>query len=59
MIKISGIVITKNEENLIADCLDSLSFCDEIIVIDNSSTDKTGEIAKKYTKKLFEQKMEK
>ncbi len=43
---ISGIVIAKNEEEMIKDCLSSLKFCDEIIVIDNGSTDKTAEIAK-------------
>jgi len=44
--KISGIVLVKNEEDLIGDCLESLSWVDEIIVIDNGSTDKTVEIAK-------------
>ena len=53
MMKISGIVITKNAENLIADCLDSLSFCDEIIVIDNDSSDRTTEIAEKMGAKVF------
>jgi glycosyltransferase involved in cell wall biosynthesis len=46
MIKISAVILTKNAENLIADCLDSVSFCDEIIVIDDDSTDRTPEIAK-------------
>ncbi|MDO8659108.1 MAG: glycosyltransferase family 2 protein [Candidatus Parcubacteria bacterium] len=54
MIKISAIVITKNAENLIADCLDSLSFCEEIIVIDSNSDDRTGEIARKMGAKVFE-----
>ena len=54
MIKISGVVIAKNAENLIADCLDSLSFCDEIIVIDNKSEDRTGEIAGKMGAKAYE-----
>ena len=54
MIKISGVIITKNAEDLIADCLDSLSFCDEIIVIDNKSEDRTREIAQKMGAKVFE-----
>ena len=54
MIKISGIVITKNAEEMIADCLDSLSFCDEIIVIDNKSEDRTREIAEKMGAKIVE-----
>ncbi|MDP2585871.1 MAG: glycosyltransferase family 2 protein [Candidatus Levybacteria bacterium] len=53
MIKISGIVIAKNAENLIADCLDSLSFCEEIIVIDNNSDDRTREIAEKMGAKVY------
>jgi glycosyltransferase involved in cell wall biosynthesis len=51
--KISGIIIAKNAENLIADCLDSLSFCDEIIVVDDSSQDRTREIAEKMGAKVF------
>jgi glycosyltransferase involved in cell wall biosynthesis len=54
MISISGIVITKNAEEIIADCLDSLSFCEEIIVIDSKSEDRTGEIAEKMGAKVFE-----
>ena len=54
MIKISAIVITKNAEDIIADCLDSLSFCDEIIVVDSKSEDRTGEIAEKMGAKIFE-----
>ncbi len=54
MIKISAIVIAKNAEDLIADCLDSLSFCDEIIVVDNASSDRTVEIARKMNAKVCE-----
>lgn len=54
MIRISAIVITRNVENIIADCLDSLSFCDEIVVIDNKSEDRTIEIAGKMGAKVFE-----
>lgn len=43
--KISAVIIAKNEEKMIGDCLDSVSFCDEIIVVDNNSSDKTSEIA--------------
>jgi hypothetical protein len=54
MMKISGIVIAKNAEEMIADCLDSLSFCEEIIVVDNKSEDRTGEIAQKMGAKVTE-----
>lgn len=47
--KLSVVVLTKNEEKNIAACLDSVRWADEIIVIDDNSTDKTIEIAKKYT----------
>ena len=39
--KISGIVITKNEEKNIVRCLKSLSFCDEVIIVDDFSYDDT------------------
>ena len=45
--KISAIVITKNEEKMIRNCLKSISFADEIIVVDTGNTDKTNSIAKK------------
>jgi len=54
MIKISAIIITKNAENLIADCLDLLSFCDEIVVVDSKSEDRTREIAEKMGAKVVE-----
>lgn len=53
MNKISAIVIAKNEETMIADCLDSLTFCDEIILIDNDSSDRTPEIADKMGAKVL------
>ena len=42
--KISAMVLTKNEEKNIERCLKSLDFCDEIIIVDDYSTDKTIEI---------------
>lgn len=53
MQKISGIIICKNEEKNIEECLKSIQWCDEIIIVDSGSTDKTVEIAKKYTDKIF------
>ncbi len=52
---ISAIVLTKNEERQIEICLKSVKFADEIIVIDNESTDQTLAIAKKYTNKIYKQ----
>jgi glycosyltransferase involved in cell wall biosynthesis len=42
---ISAILITRDECENIADCLDRLGFCDEIIVVDSGSTDGTPDIA--------------
>lgn len=47
------VISAYNEEKKIDDCLSSVSFADEIIVIDCSSIDKTAIIAKKYTKNVF------
>jgi glycosyltransferase involved in cell wall biosynthesis len=44
--KLSVILITKNEASNIADCLRSVSFADEIIVLDSGSTDSTVSIAR-------------
>jgi glycosyltransferase involved in cell wall biosynthesis len=46
MTGLSSIVITLNEEGNIAGCLASVAFCDEIIVVDSGSTDRTVELAK-------------
>lgn len=50
---LSVIVITKNEEQMIKTCLESIKWADEIIIVDNGSTDKTLELAKLYTDKIF------
>lgn len=46
-LRLSAILITRNEAHQIQDCLASLDFCDETIVVDNGSTDATVEIAQK------------
>jgi len=56
MSKVSAVISAYNEEKNIEHSLKSLAFAVEIIVVDNSSTDKTAEIAKKYTAKVFSQK---
>ena len=50
--KISVVIITKNEEAMIRDCLKSLSWADEVLLIDTGSTDKTSTIAKKYNARV-------
>ncbi|MBU3956795.1 glycosyltransferase family 2 protein [Patescibacteria group bacterium] len=50
--KLSVIIIAKNEEKMIKDCLESVrQLADEIIYIDTGSTDKTSQIAKQYATK--------
>src|ERR1035437_5808393 len=56
MSKLSVVISAFNEENKIEACLKSIGFADEIIVVNNSSTDKTEEIAGKYTKNIYKQK---
>lgn len=54
MNKISVVISAYNEEENIKDCLESVrQLADEIILVDNTSSDKTLEIAKKYTSKTF------
>jgi glycosyltransferase involved in cell wall biosynthesis len=53
MNKISAVLIVRNEEKNIERCLKSIYWVDEIIVVDQSSTDKTVEIARKYTDKIY------
>ena len=50
---ISAIVLAKNEEKNIASCLKSLYWCDQILLIDDYSSDKTRLIAKKYQAKIY------
>lgn len=54
MSSLSVILITKNEQENIRECLESVRWADEIIVVDSGSTDKTVEYTRKYTKKIFE-----
>src|ERR671911_379522 len=50
---VSAIVITKNEADSIADALTSLSWADEIIVVDAESTDNTVTIARQFTERVY------
>ncbi len=52
-IGLSAAVITRNEEERLPDCLKSISFADEIIVVDSGSTDSTVEIARKFGCRVF------
>ena len=51
---ISAVVHTFNEQRNIERCLSSLTWTDEIIIIDMGSTDKTVEISKSFTSKIYQ-----
>lgn len=53
MAKISVIIIVKNESKNIDACLQSVSFADDIVVVDAESNDDTVKRAKKYTNSVF------
>jgi glycosyltransferase involved in cell wall biosynthesis len=51
---ITVLIPTRNEEENIRDCLESVKWADEILVVDSGSTDRTREIAAKYTGRVLE-----
>ena len=53
MASISAILITKNEAHNIRDCLRSINWVDEIIIVDSGSSDSTMDIAKEFTDKVY------
>jgi glycosyltransferase involved in cell wall biosynthesis len=50
---LSVILITKNEAELVDQCLESVKWADEIVVLDSGSNDATVEICQRYTDKVF------
>lgn len=56
--KLSALVLTYNEEEMIEDCLKQLDFAHEIIVLDQNSQDKTVKIASKYASKIISSSVE-
>jgi glycosyltransferase involved in cell wall biosynthesis len=52
-VKISVTIITRNEEDRIAEALASVAWADEIVVVDAESTDRTVEIARRYTDRII------
>ncbi len=52
--KIAAVIITRNEERNIVRCLESVRFCDEIVVVDSGSSDSTCTLAARFTNKIFD-----
>ena len=50
---VSAVVITFNEEERLRDCLESLAWADELIVVDAESSDKTVQIAREFTDRVW------
>ena len=46
MVPLSAVLITRNEEDTLGDAIESVRFCDEIVVVDSGSTDRTETIAR-------------
>ena len=53
-IKLSAVIPVHNEESQLAECLECLKFADEIVVILDKCTDRSGEIAQKFTDRVIE-----
>ena len=51
---VSAIVVCFNEEHNIGACLESLRWCDEIVVVDSFSTDRTVDICRQYTDRIVQ-----
>jgi glycosyltransferase involved in cell wall biosynthesis len=51
---ISACIISYNEEDNIGDCIDSVSWCDEVVVVDSFSQDRTAEIARRRQARVIQ-----
>lgn len=57
MAKITALILAKNEERNIEDCIRSVSFTDEVLVIDDFSTDHTKQIAENMGARVIQHAM--
>lgn len=55
---LSAVILTKNEEGNIERALRSIAFCDEIVIIDDHSKDRTVEIAERFRAKVLKRKLD-
>jgi glycosyltransferase involved in cell wall biosynthesis len=57
-LSVSVLILTLNEENNLPRCFSGLSWCDDVIVLDSCSTDRTVEIAKKYGARVLQREFD-
>ncbi len=51
--RLSALVVARNEEKQLADCLATLTFADEIIVVLDRCTDRSRDIAEKFNTRII------
>ena len=51
--KLSAVLITRDEGENLRECLEGLGFCDEIVVVDSGSRDDTADLARRLGAKVF------
>jgi glycosyltransferase involved in cell wall biosynthesis len=56
-VNISAIILTRNEEDNIKECIGCLDFCDEVVIIDDNSLDKTTDLAVKLGAKVYKRRL--
>ncbi len=56
--KVSVLILTLNEEKNLARCLESVSWSDDVVVLDSYSTDQTLEIARRHGARVFQRKFD-
>lgn len=56
--KLTAVVLTKNEASQIGDLIDSLTFCDQVVVVDDYSTDDTRRIAQEKGAQVFKRHLD-
>jgi glycosyltransferase involved in cell wall biosynthesis len=55
---LSVVMLTSNKQDLVGKCLDSVKWADDIVILDDCSIDKTVEVARQYTDRIFIRKLE-
>ncbi|PRX35697.1 glycosyltransferase involved in cell wall biosynthesis [Orenia metallireducens] len=58
MDNLGALILTYNEEDNIEECLETLNWINDIVVIDSYSNDNTVELAKKYTQQVYQRKFD-